>query len=52
MLNLFADCLILASRLPNSDSLTSGDRLRRREDEEWLMQRGDEWWMAPAPGRP
>ena len=39
MLNLFADCLILASRLPNSDSLTSGDRLRRSEDEEWLMQR-------------
>lgn len=39
MLSLFADCLILASRLPNADSLSAGDRLRRREDEEWLMQR-------------
>ncbi len=39
MLSLFADCLILASRLPNPDSIASGARLRRREDEEWLMQR-------------
>ncbi len=38
MLSLFADCLILASRLPNPESIAAGDRLRRREDEEWLMQ--------------
>jgi len=39
MLSLLADCLILASRLPNPDSIASGARLRRLEDEEWLMQR-------------
>lgn len=39
MLSLFADCLILASRLPNAGNLAAGDRLRRREDDEWLMQR-------------
>lgn len=39
MLNLFADCMILASRLPKSDVAARMARNHRREDEEWLMQR-------------
>lgn len=39
MLSLFADCMILASRLPKADAAARVARDRRREDEEWLMQR-------------
>lgn len=39
MLNLFADVLILASRLPSRDARLNAERDRRREDEEWLIQR-------------
>ncbi len=39
MLNLFADCLLLASRLPAHDARLRAVQDRRREDEEWLMAR-------------
>ena len=39
MLNLFADVLILASRLPSTGARLKAEHDRRREDEEWLMQR-------------
>jgi mRNA deadenylase 3'-5' endonuclease subunit Ccr4 len=39
MLTLFADCLLLATRLPAHDVRLLAMQDRRREDEEWLMAR-------------
>ncbi|NEY89713.1 hypothetical protein [Tabrizicola oligotrophica] len=39
MLSLFADCLLVASRLPSPDARRRATLERKREDEEWLMQR-------------